>query len=746
MRVRRVICLPIALTVAAGIVVPLSASAASPRMSAAPTARAAASATQLGASRRIPSSAHLRPSSMNVPQVASEAVAAPQGIAPPPRNSATLQGLRRIDATTSRQNADQIGSAYGTPAIYATPPSPSIGVGPTKVIEVNNGSVSYYDKPTGVLLRRESLDLFAGFLGAEVASSPQAFYDVRTGRWFITVAFTEYDNTNTFVGSRIVILVSRTNAPASASDFVPHDLFTSPTVLVDEPLLVVTSNKVVVRTNSFDPVTLAPIGTNLFTMNLDGLVPPDPNNPPILIIDNHSLSIAHEGMAAATSFGATAGDADAYFTYWLTSGSAPTTNIGVVRVSGTSSPYTFGETSVAASGAPVPPTDVASTTPASTGTVPFYGGDFQPLSAVARGNDLWTASTASCTPDTDVAVRNCIRLIHTTTGSTSILTSDETYSRLGANLWAPAVTLDSSNQVHLTANVVWTGSSVGVLHDTRASVGSWLATPLIRLSGATYHPLTGVDDVASGSPFLLWSMRSSAVPDPDPANSDVWTGAETVAPYVAATYPSGGNWADTIWRVGTGRTLTASPLTRNLAVVTYGGTSKLSSSVNISGTGVGRNWLVRLDSRVHGVGAYVPATYVYTTSTGLFAYNAAPMLSRDYRVAVQDPITGAAWVYSAYTSVSVKWSVSIKSSATSRRHGRTIYISGRVGPTSRVTAYLQRLYKGKWHTIKSGRTTSTSLYSIGSVLLTGRWYYRVYVPASSYHLATYSAVIRVIGT
>ena len=681
-----------------------------------------------------------------MPQAALGAARAPQGIALPTRGSASVHGLRRIDATTSRQNADKIGNSYGTGPIYATPPSPTIGVGPTRVIEAVNGTVSYYDKATGVVLNRESLDLFADYAGNEVASSPQVFYDARTLRWFVTVAFTQYNNNNAFIGSRVVILVSKNDTPATMADFVAHGVSSTTAAILDEPLLIVTSDKVVVRTNSFDPSTFAPVGTDLLIMNVSGLVPADPNSPLPLAIADVSLSIAHEGMAVASSYGA--GDADAYLTYWQTAGSTPTANLGVIGITGSTIPYTVTDSTVPVpvGGAPVPPTDVAAPTPASTGTVPIYGGDFQPVSAVARGPVLWSASIVTCTPDGDSAARNCIRLVGTTTGASPTLSVDETYSRSGSNLWAPAITLDSTNQLHLTANLLTAGSTVGLLHDVRGADGSWLATPLVRWSGATYHPLTGVDDVASGATSLSWSTRAAAVPDPDPASTDVWTAAQTVAPYVAATHPSGGNWADSAWRVGSGRYVSAAPLLRTPSVVTYGGWSKLASAVYVSGTGVGRNWPVRLESREHGIGSYVLAAYAYSTTAGAFVYNVKPARNTDYRIAVLDPVTGATWAYSGATVVSVRWAATVKASATKRVHGSKITYTGKVSPATRITVYLQRLYKGRWYAAGSAKTSSASVYSVSAVLAKGLWYYRLYVPAYANHLANYSASVRVTGT
>ena len=737
MRCRRGVFLPIVIVVAVGLALP--------------TAAAGSTRAPVVHPSHTGSTSHTSPAAlaaMKVPQAALGAAQAPQGIAPPARGVASLHGLRRIDATTSRQNADKIGNLYGSGPIYATPPSPTLGVGPTRVIEAVNGSVSYYDRTTGGGLNRESLDVFAGYAGNEIASSPQVFYDVRSARWFVTVAFTEYDNAKAFIGSRVVILVSKNNAPSSMADFVAHDVSSTTAAILDEPLLIVTSDKVVVRTNSFDSSTLAPVGTDLLIMNLSGLVPADPNNPPPLAIADNSLSIPHEGMAVASSYGSAAGDAAAYLTYWQTSGSSPTANLGVIGITGTTIPYTVTDSTVPVpvGGAPVPPTDVAALAPASTGTVPIYGGDFQPVSAVARGPVLWSASIVTCTPDGDSTARSCVRLVGTTTGTTPTLSVDETYSRLGSNLWAPAITLDSTSQVHLTANLLDAGSTVGVIHDVRAADGSWLAAPLVRWSGATYHPLTGVDDVASGATSLFWSARAAVVPDPDPTSTDVWTAAQTVAPYAAATYPDGGNWADSVWRVGAGRSVSAAALTRTPPVVTYGGWSKLASAVYVSGTGVGRNWPVRLESRAHGIGAYVPAAYSNSTTAGAFAYMVRPALNTDYRIAVLDPVTGAPWAYSGAAVVSVKWSATVKASATKRLHGSKITFTGKVSPTTRMTVYLQRLYKGRWYGAGSAKTNSASVYGVSAVLAKGLWYYRLYAPAYANHLAAYSVSVRVTGT
>lgn len=112
----------------------------------------------------------------------------------------------------------------------------------------------------------------------------------------------------------------------------------------------------------------------------------------------------------------------------------------------------------------------------------------------------------------------------------------------------------------------------------------------------------------------------------------------------------------------------------------------------------------------------------------------------DYRWSYSNSTVYMGLVSSA-KAVGVATKVSASQSATSIRLGKTVTISGTVSPShAGKTVYLQRLVNGVWTNKYSRTLTSKSTFSFTiAPSPRGTYYYRVYKPADTDHLAGHSS-------
>jgi hypothetical protein len=148
---------------------------------------------------------------------------------------------------------------------------------------------------------------------------------------------------------------------------------------------------------------------------------------------------------------------------------------------------------------------------------------------------------------------------------------------------------------------------------------------------------------------------------------------------------------------------------------------------------------VQLYGRRKGTTSWVLLRTATSTSTGAVALTHKPSWSLDYR-----------WTYrgssmyvassSAVRAIGVRTAVTATLSRTSFALGGSVTLSGSVAPThAGQTVYLQRLVNGSWTNAASRRLSSTSTYAFTiKPSYRGTYYYRVYKPADTDHLAGYS--------
>ena len=126
-------------------------------------------------------------------------------------------------------------------------------------------------------------------------------------------------------------------------------------------------------------------------------------------------------------------------------------------------------------------------------------------------------------------------------------------------------------------------------------------------------------------------------------------------------------------------------------------------------------------------------TTVTSTSAGAVSYTHKPSWSISYRWQYAGS-TALFGTTSAAVAVSVRTSVTAAVSATSMKLGKTVTISGTVGPKHTGKVTLQRLSGTRWVAVTTASLTSSSNYSFKvKPTARGSYSYRVVKPADTDH-------------
>jgi hypothetical protein len=186
-----------------------------------------------------------------------------------------------------------------------------------------------------------------------------------------------------------------------------------------------------------------------------------------------------------------------------------------------------------------------------------------------------------------------------------------------------------------------------------------------------------------------------------------------------------------------GTALTIATITTAL---TYGGGVTVTGRLTRPDTGAGiAGATVQLYGRRVGASTFTLLGTVTSGSTGALSLRHVPAWSVDYEWIYRgSPVFIG--VYSSLKRVGVRTAVAATLSKTSFLLGGSVTLSGSVAPShAGKTVYLQRLVSGSWTSVASRTLSSTSTYSF-TIKPTARgiYYYRVYKPADTDHLAGYS--------
>jgi hypothetical protein len=453
--------------------------------------------------------------------------------APPAPVEATPNGrptaLRvRFDGLTQATSADT----------NHEPPDPWVAVGPDHVVQAVNLVIRMTDRQGNQEVADFPLpDFFqlppVGFFD----SDPHVIYDSLHGRWLATEVSWDCDNVNDpnvqFGHGYLDFAVSRTTDPTGTWD---QGYITFDDQLPDYPAPGTTTDKIGLASNLFDMVTGPDCVTGSSPFVGGDVIYMDWAD----VIDLGSLTILESVFPAtnpfdptqhwftprvATQVPATSGRMHivAQFDY-----GTGTTGLGYVSLLGSVKAGTLHLERIDSltdeyplvSGFVDPP---APRQPGIPGTI-VDAVDSRPTDAIWQGERLILVSTAGCTPATDTAVRDCVRVTEldtSTVGSgandTATLTQDFLVTEIGKDNFMGGVGLTGDGTLH----VGWTRSS-GTATDYP---GSWTAH---QVQGDPLDSLSQRQVLGGGAgtyPGTRWGDYVGVAQDPQ-ASSTAWDANE----------------------------------------------------------------------------------------------------------------------------------------------------------------------------------------------------------------------------
>jgi hypothetical protein len=408
----------------------------------------------------------------------------------------------------------------------AEPPDTQLAAGLTRLLEMDNSTGSIWTK-TGTMTDCFDLnDFFLVFPGYSF-SDPRVLYDPVNNRWFASgVSFRLVGGT---YDSQAHIAVSETSDPAGFWDVYYFD---SPGVIDDQPMIGTNLlDKVVISWNDFNGTTLQFIEAETWVLQLSGLLAgtipaaegfADPNAFRVV----PAISLARTGTAWGVFNGG------GFIGVWKITGTAAAGNVTITE-------YLLPRTSTS-----VPP---AASQPGGPPTIDT--GDDRLLSAVwTPSNVIWMGGNDGCIPPPGAATQSCLRVnTVSTAAATPTLGFDEELSQLGADLYYPAVAVDSFGNALFTyseSSTSMNASAVVVDRIAGAASGSFGVPTIVgpglgRYTGTRWGDYSGaaVDPTNPADVWLTAEYKASAT-----ANKDWGTEAARVAvlPILSSVTPGTG--------------------------------------------------------------------------------------------------------------------------------------------------------------------------------------------------------------
>lgn len=394
------------------------------------------------------------------------------------------------------------------------PPDTQVAAGPGAVADATNDSLSVWSK-TGALLAVADLNQLFRLPSGFSFSDPRVVYDTQSGRWFLS-GF----GADAAFNSIPVLAVSTTSKPAgnwTVFDVTPQTTST----LTDQPMLGVCDDKVVMSWDNFDSSGTF-LEAQTMVLQKSDLTGATGVAGTSLTSPNESRLVPAQSLSSTTTCWMTVNNSDP--TNLGGPSSSPT--LGVIAITGTpaANNVALSETDLAVTkGTSLPPTPAQPS-----GTTNDTALDDRLLSAVWRNGVLWTSGTDACTPAGDTATRDCSRLWEVNTaGAAPSLTLDTDLSKIGTDLYYPAVSLDSPGNLFVaysaSSSTLTPGAYAAI--SPAASAGTFSAPVTIAAGAASYN----------GGTYARWGDYSAAAPDPS-APGAVWVAGEYAPSNAAQGY------------------------------------------------------------------------------------------------------------------------------------------------------------------------------------------------------------------
>ena len=305
------------------------------------------------------------------------------------------------------------------------PPDTQVAASPTDVVEFNNRQGIVWNHVGGMLANFDLGALFSGIAGT--GADPKIVYDAASGDFFASL-ISKYDYHNG--PSQIDLAV--TNNPVGA--WFVYDVHNEG-ILQDQPKLGVSSDKITLAWNdngNSGPEEIKTIQKAGVVAHL-GSVPgaiwgPDPTR--LNVVPAIQLSVSSIAFAVYHNYG--------------------TARVGILSINGVPgiSPVFYTEAIRAIAGTSSPP--AASQPPVGGSASPYVDtGDDRFESAVWQYGNLWAAGNDVCRYFTDNTARSCLRVVHITTASMTVV-RDVDITLVGGFVMYPAVVLDARGDFWLS--------------------------------------------------------------------------------------------------------------------------------------------------------------------------------------------------------------------------------------------------------------------------------------------------------
>lgn len=374
------------------------------------------------------------------------------------------------------------------------PPEPTVAVGPSHVVELQNLSGRIFTTSGSVVVTFFLSDAFLVPAEFERISDPRILFDAPSGRFFaVLIGFSVATN-------RGVEMLAVSDSADPTGSWTVHHTFGTGT-FPDFPTLGVSNDKVAISSNAFG------IQTSLFAGGQTRV---------------YQKSNLLSGVSASTAFFA---PSLLYFTmqpaHSLSSTStlymgtlpalSPATQLTMFRVDGTPAAGNVTRTPTSifiGSGSPI--TSPPNAQQPGGGTIETN--DSRLLGAVWKNDHLWLYGNTACVPAGDTATRSCIYFLEVDTASSSLL-QRIVYGAVGVHYYYPALTLDAGGNWYAIFGSSSTVEFAGLRHTGQVAGAPGIQdSALLKAGVATY---TG----------RRWGDYFGASPDPTHTNC-VWVSGE----------------------------------------------------------------------------------------------------------------------------------------------------------------------------------------------------------------------------
>ena len=417
-----------------------------------------------------------------------------------------------------RQLTEFTGGGF-TPA-SGTPPDTSAAVGPSDVFEFVNSTFHRYDK-TGTQLNTGNESAFFGppvnAMTTPTYTDARVVYDALDNRFYATILIVDNCKPSTCSGnnnSEVDLAVSSSSSPVGWKVYVVNT--TTNNTLLDQPKLGFSSDKVVITENEngfggpfqyivvqkSDLLAQAPNAATFFFSTDD---------------DHFNVIPAISLSPVNTDFAMSANGGSSTLTVFRFTGTPLANNVSM-----STTDFSIGTINDPPLADQPNDTRQLDTGPSGVQSVVFENGTI-----IGAGND-------SCTPVNDTVTRPCLRFDNVSAIGGLNLVQDGDLGRTGADLFYPAVTMD-------TAGNLWVG------HSTSSPTQFASATQTIAAGGIFPTTVPAIDYAVGVGPYDCtfctkangdarnrFGDYSAAAQDPaDP--SDIWLAEEWGSTSTAST-------------------------------------------------------------------------------------------------------------------------------------------------------------------------------------------------------------------